>query len=358
MKPARAAAVLFAVLAASACQPEVEPRVEAPRPVRTVIAEPVSVEATITLPGEIRPRIETRYGFRVGGKIAQRLVSVGDRVVAGTVLARLDPQDVAPAIAAQLAQREAARTDMRLARSELERLRELREKNFISAAQLDRQQAASDAAQARLDAAQAQLSAARNSATFQVLRADSEGVVTAIEAEAGQVVAAGQPVIRVANTAEKEVLVNVPERDVHAARGAGRWTISIPALGERALEATLRELSPLSDPASRTYPARLALAGDSSGVELGMTAIARASRDTEPAFVLPLSALWSKNDVAQVWLVDPQTLAVRPVPVVTAGLLDDSVRIVRGISRGDRVVTAGASLLVEGQKVRLLESPQ
>ena len=343
-------------LALAGCQKEVAPKVDAPRPVRSTLVEPVAYDVVLTLPGEIRPRIETRYGFRIGGKVAQRMVSVGDRVVPGTQLARLDPMDVEPAIAAQTALVEAVRTESTLARAELGRLKELHARNYISAAQLDRQQAATDSAAARLDAAQAQLDAARNNQRFLELRADTAGVVTSVDAEAGQVVSAGQPVVRVAGTAEKEVLVNLPEAQVEVARRVKSWLVLVPALGERRLQASLRELSPLSDPASRTYPMRLALNGASAGVELGMTAVVHAIRGADPAFVLPLSVLWSRDGRPHVWKVDERDSTVVPVAVSTGGFLDDKVRIVGGLSAGDRIVTAGANLLTAGQKVRLVEA--
>jgi multidrug efflux system membrane fusion protein len=350
--------VLTAVLAAAGCKQQVPSKQEAPRPVRWMLVAASSVEATLALPGEVKPRVETRYGFRVGGKISRRLVSVGDRVAAGTLLARLDPQDVEPAIAAQSAQVQAAATELALARAELGRQAELRAQNYISAAQLDRQQAATDAAAARLKAAQAQLDAARNSARFQALYADSDGVVTAAEAEAGQVVAAGQPVIRVAGTGEKEVLVNLPEAQIGFARSVRHWSVEIPALGERILEASLRELSPLADPASRTYPMRLSLQGRTQGVELGMSAVVRARSEKEAAFVLPISVLWSRDDKTYVWIVDEKGPRVRAREVRTEGLFDDRVRVVEGLKGGERVVTAGASLLSENQTVRLLEATQ
>ena len=336
------------------CDREAPVRDERARPVRTVIAEPSRTTLTLELPGEVRPRVETRYGFRLGGKIAERHVSVGDRVHPGQRLARLDPQDVAPAIAAARAQREAARTDLKLARIELDRLRELRGLNYVSQAQVDRQQAQADSAESRLRSAEAQLAQATNSAAFQALIADEAGVVTAIEAEAGQVVAAGQPVVRVARTDEMELLANVPEADLATAAATRDWQVAIPALGDRLIPATLRELSPVADAASRTYPMRLSLGGDLSSVALGMSATARAVRESAEAIVLPMSALHSTGDTPKVWVVGDD-MTVRSVEVTTAGLLDDTVRIVSGLKAGDRVVTAGANLLREGQEIRLAE---
>ncbi|RPH59126.1 MAG: efflux RND transporter periplasmic adaptor subunit [Burkholderiales bacterium] len=326
---------------------------ESLRPVRSVVVEASRSTLALTLPAEVRPRVETRYGFRLGGKIAARLVSVGDAVKPGQELARLDPQDLAPALAAARSQLDAARTESQLSRLELDRLRELRQRDYVSQAQLDRAQAAADAADARRRSAEAQLTQASNSVAFQTLRADVAGVVTAIDAEAGQVVSAGQSVVRVARGGEVELEVDVPEGDLALARATRTWRVTIPALGRDERSAQLRELSPVSDPASRTFPMRLALQGDTAGIGLGMTAVVQALRDSRPAFVLPMSALYSLDGRPHVWRIEADD-TVRPVVVVTDGFLDDTVRIAEGLSAGDRIVTAGANLLVAGQKVRVL----
>ena len=188
-----------------------------------------------------------------------------------------------------------------------------------------------------------------------MLKADAAGVVTAVEAEVGQVVSAGQAVIRVAQTGEREILVNLPESALRLARDAREWAVVVPALGYRTLPARLRELAPISDPASRTYAARLTLSGETEGVALGMTAVVQVLRAAEPAFVLPLSALQSTDGRARVWKLDAAGTTVSPVEVKTAGLLDDAVRIVGGLQPGDRIVTAGANLLRAGQSVRVLD---
>jgi multidrug efflux system membrane fusion protein len=357
--PFRRPAVVGLSLALVACAPKDEPiaKVDPPRPVRTMVVQPAAAAQTVQLPGEVRPRVESRLGFRVGGKLASRSVSVGDRVRAGQELARLDPTDLAPALQAQQAQVAAARTERELAAVDLQRLRSLQARNYISQASLDRQQASHDAAASRLEAAEAQLRQARNAIDFQVLRADADGVVTAVEAEAGQVVSPGQPVIRVARGGELEVAIDIPEGGLALARSAREWVVTVPALGGRTLAGRVRELSPVADPASRTYPARIALSGDLAGVALGMTTVVRATRAGEAGFVVPLSALHSKDGTPRVWRVDPARGTVEAVVVETAGLLDDAVRIRAGLSAGDRIVTAGANLLVPNQAVRVLADP-
>lgn len=345
-----------ALLSLAACDRAEPVREEVVRPVRVVTVSEQRASVALTLPAEVRPRIETRYAFRVGGKIAERAVEVGNVVRPGQLLARLDPQDRAPARRAAQSQLDAAQTDARLARVELDRVRELHAQNYVSGAQLDRQQAAADAADARVRAAHAARTQADNELAFQALRADVAGIVTAIDAEAGQVVAAAQPVVRVARAGELELLAFVPERELARARSAGAWSVTIPALEIADREATLRELSPLADPASRTYAMRLTLrdAAAADGIALGMSAVVQALHDAEPAFELPLSALYSRDGTPHVWRVGADD-RVELVQVRTGGLLDDGVRIVAGIASGDRVVTAGASLLVAGQRVRPLE---
>ena len=327
---------------------------EPPRPVRYLQVDLSSVGDFSVLPGEIRPRYEQRYGFRVGGKMAQRLVDVGQQVKAGQVLALLDSQDVLPAINAQAAQVEVSQSDLKLQRSELKRQQELRDKGFVSGAALERQIAATESAQSRLHAAQSQLANARNGLDFQTLHADQAGVVVAVDAEAGSVVAAGQSVVRVAQLGEKEVAVNVPERAVALMKKAKGFSANLDALPGRNYTARLRELSPAADPASRTYAARLSILDADEKLKLGMSATVHVDLGTAQAIVVPNSALYTRDDTTRVWLVDRASETVKPVTVKVGESTNDGVTIVSGLRPGDLVVTAGANLLLPGQKVRLL----
>jgi RND family efflux transporter MFP subunit len=344
--------LLFATLLAGCNGQAAPPPPEAVRPVRTLVVEERAISHALSLPAEVRPRIEVRYGFRVGGKIAERKVSVGDQVRAGQSLATLDPEDVRPAIDAARAALEAARTELELAESELGRIRELRAQGYVSQGQLDRQQAAADAARARVAQAGAQLANARNTSRFQDLRADAPGVVTGVDAEAGQVVAAGQVVIRVAPLDEFELAVDVPEAHRGAVAVIERWRATLPALAGRTFEATLRELSPVADPATRSYPMRLALVGDTTGMALGMSATVEAVRDAQRGIVVPLTALVARDGDPGVWLVGPDGTVSRAA-VEVGEMRDDGILVASGLRPGDRVVVAGANLLQAGQKVRL-----
>ncbi len=331
---------------------------EPPRPVRAMQVRPAESANRLVLPAEVRPRHEHRYGFRIGGKIAQRLVEVGQSVTAGQVLAVLDPADVTPVIAAQQAQVEAAQADAALQRAELVRQRALSAQGFLSGAALERHQALADAADARLAAARAALAQARNALTFQTLRADRSGIVIAVEAEAGSVVAPGQTVIRVAPTGQNELAVAVPERAVNALRGAASMRATLDAVPGRTFDLTLRELAPSADPASRTYAARLGFVQPDPAVRWGMSATVSIALDAAPAIVVPLSALQSRDATPKVWVVDAATQTVQPLPVTLGEGRDDGVVIRSGLRGGEWIVTAGTHLLQAGQAVRLPEAMQ
>jgi multidrug efflux system membrane fusion protein len=331
-------------------------KAELPRPVRFMQVGMSALGDISYLPGEVRARYEQRYGFRVPGKIARRAVDVGQEVKAGQVLAVLDSQDVLPAINAQSAQVEVARTDFVLQQSELKRQQELRAKGFVSGAALERQAATTAAANARVKAAQSQLANAQNGLNFQTLRADKAGVVVAIDAEAGSVVAAGQSVVRVAQLGEKEIIVNVPEREVGLMKQAKGFAAQFDAIPGKVYSAKLRELSPAADTASRTYMTKLAITNADDAVKLGMSATVRLDLAEAQAIIVPNTALYTRDNATRVWLVDRASETVKPVEVKIGQSTNEGVAIVSGLKAGDLVVTAGANLLLTGQKVRLIES--
>jgi RND family efflux transporter MFP subunit len=326
-------------------------RSEPPRPVRTIVVGATAMGDAQFLPGEVRPRHEQRLGFRVGGKIATRKVEVGDIVKAGQVLATLDSQDVLPQIQAQAAQLASARANTKFQQSDLQRQQELRDKGFISAAAIQRQELGADTAVAQEQAAASVLANAQNALKFQTLRADRAGVVIGIDAEVGSVVSSGQSVVRIAQLGEKEVLVNVPERSVSSLRDARGIAVEIDALGAKPFAAKLRELAPTADAASRTYPARLTLNDPNDEVKLGMSANVRLDLGQAQVLVIPLTAIISRDGQARVWVVDPTTQTVRSVEITTGAMAQDGIVVSKGLAPKDIVVTAGANLLVQGQKV-------
>lgn len=349
LRPALPAALLTAAVLAACSKPA--PKTEDVRPVRAVVLAAGDVASGAEFAGEVRARIESRLGFRVGGKIVQRNVDVGALVKRGQVLMQLDPQDLKLGQSAALAQLRAAETTRDLAQAELKRYQELRAQNFVSAAVLDAKQAAFKQAQSSVEAAQATWRNQSNQAGYASLAADTDGVVTAIDAEVGQVVAAGTPVVRVARTDEKDVVIGVPEDRVDELRKAEAVGVRLWADPGREIAGKVREVSPVADPATRTYTVKIAVP-DQPGIRLGMTAAVRFAARGGSALRVPLSALVQDKGASSVWVVE-QGVA-RLVPVQVGPPAGNDVIVASGLRPGQSVVTAGVHLLKNGQKVRIL----
>jgi len=241
----------------------------------------------------------------------------------------------------------AAQANLAQQAADLKRYRELLAQNFISAAQVERQHTAVQSAQASVQQAQAALSASRNQAGYTSLVADSDGSVSDISIEPGQVVAAGQIVARVAAAGEREVLIQVPENAVGDLRQASSFSVKLWA-GQQAIPATLRELSGDADPATRTYAARLKLSGQPDGLRLGMTATVEASLPGQH------SAILDEQGKHYVWVINPKTAKVGRKAVSVGRPDSQGIDITAGLNGGEQVVTAGVHLLRDGQRVTLL----
>ncbi|WER44499.1 efflux RND transporter periplasmic adaptor subunit [Cupriavidus sp. WKF15] len=351
-----AACLAGVTLALAGCGKKSEPTPEV-RPVRLQQLSQRTGKTTFEFSGDVRPRVESRLGFRVGGKIAARLVDVGAVVRKGQPLARLDPTDLSLAEAGSRAQYEAARTDRDLAASDLKRYNELFAKGFISAAEQHRRQATFDAAESRLQQASAGLRSQANQTAYAVLLADADGVVTAVEAEVGQVITPGQPVIRVAQTAEKEVAIGLPEDQVDLLRGTTDVTVRTWADPGRALPARVREIAAAADPVTRTYATRVSVPNPPADLKLGMTAVVTFVRTGEaPAIRVPLTALLQEQGRNQVWVYDPAAGTVRPVSVTLGDPVGNEIEVRQGLAPGQTIVTAGVHLLKPGQKVRPMQT--
>ncbi len=327
------------------------------RPVRTMTVVSEQAAGTVEFSGDVRPRIESRLGFRVPGKIIARLVDVGATVRKGQVLARLDPTDLALAQQSAQAQLQAAKTDRDLAAADLKRFSELFAKGFISAAEQQRHQANYDAAQARYDQAAAGYRNQSNQAAYATLEADADGVVTGVDAEVGQVVSAGQPVVRVAQTAEKEVVVGIPEDQVDALRKSPDVRIKLWADPSRSLPGKVREIAPAADPVTRTYTVKITVPNPPPDLKLGMTAVATFVRPGGGAdsggmgVRVPITALLQEQGKNVVWLYDAASQTVKPVPVTVGAPRDNVLLVTGGLSPGQTIVTAGVHLLKAGQRV-------
>jgi multidrug efflux system membrane fusion protein len=354
----RLALPLIAITLALAGCGKPDQAIDATRPVTVVTVQANGAQAEVSYTGDVRARYETALGFRVAGKLVSREVEVGSRVRKGQTLARLDPSDYQLNIQAARSQLAAAESDFRQAKDDLERYTELYQKKFVSAAEFDRRKTAFETAKARLEQSQAQLGVTRNQSAYTTLRADQDGIVTAISAEVGQVVAAGAPVMKVARPEEKEVVVSVPESRLDELRDVREIAVSLWAEPDVRFKGHLREVSPSADPVTRTYTVKVTLLDASPKVQLGMTANVFLGRAAGvPAVKLPLSALYQKGTQPAVWLVEPGTNKVVLTPVTVSRYTQDAVEVVEGLKTGDTVVRAGVHKLFEGEKVRVIQEP-
>jgi RND family efflux transporter MFP subunit len=345
---------VFAAAALTGCA-RPQPSGEDVRPVRAVTVSPQVAATAAELAGEVRPRIEARVGFQVAGRIARRLVEVGQTVQSGQVLATLDPSDYQLGLAAARAQVSAAQVDRDQQRIDYKRFEELSKQGFISGADLERRKANLDAAEARYAQAAAQADVSGNQAAYSTLRAPAPGVVTGLDAEAGQVVTAGQSVVRIARTEEREVAVSIPEGQLETLRRITDVHVRLWA-SDKTLHGRVREIAPMADPSTRTYPARITLVDAPSSVALGMSATVLFDTPLASSVIaLPLQALFKEGDSTYVWVLDRHEMTVKRSAITLANVSGNDVVVGSGVAPGDTVVTAGVHLLKPGQKVKLLD---
>jgi len=327
-------------------------------PVRPVIAQkvaPGAIASRDVYSGELRARYETDLAFRIGGKILSRSVDAGARVARGQVLAHLDPDDARLAAQAAAAQLASAESEFRLAKSELERNADLLAKKFISQSAFDVKQNAFSAAQAKVDQARSQAAINANQANYTNLVADADGVVVSVTGEPGQVVAAGQPVLKLAHAGERDVVVNAPESRLARFKVGQDVMIQLWADPTKVFRGRIREIAGGADPVTRTYAVRVAALDVPAGAELGMTAnVLFNPQATDGKLVLlPLTALAGTPQQPAVWIVDPKTSRVQLRSVAVGQYREDGVTITSGLAAGDMVVTAGVHRLRNDQPVRV-----
>src|SRR3954447_9717498 len=327
-------------------------------PTRPVFVATVHYEAESparSFVGTIRPRIETDMGFRVPGKVAKRLVEVGQTVDVGQPLATLDEVDLKLQAEQAQAELSAATGVLAQAAASETRAKDLRVKGWTTDAQMDQARAAADEARARLNRAERSVELTKNSLSYATLVADTRGVVTATLIDAGQVVASGQTAIRVARFAEKEAVVSIPETLVGRAKD-GTATVTLWSEANKKYAAKLREIAPSADPATRTYLAKFSLPEAGDKVSLGMTATLTLSDPaTERVAKLPLSALFSQGGDPSLYIVDDSgAIALKPVTVKSYD--SNCVVISGGVDEGAKVVALGVQKLDPAQKVRVVSS--
>lgn len=348
--------LVVAVFLLSACS-KPAPLEEPVRAVKVVTVGVGTMHSGGEFAGDVRARVESRLGFRVAGKIVRRQAELGQRVKAGDVLAQLDPLDYELAAQAGLAQVAAATTNRDLAAADYRRFKELRDQNFISGAELERRDATLKAAQAQLDQAQAQSKGQGNQAAYTRLVADVSGVVTGIEAETGQVVAAGTPVLRIAQDGPRDAVFSVPEDKVALIKPGSAVEVRAWA-GQTVLKGLVREVAASADPVTRTFVVKVGLeamgAKDTLALGTTVTVIPHAfDRSDVPVIKLPTSALRQDGKTSAVWVLDTNTMTVKQQPVQIATADGNEVVIAAGLQPGMQVVSAGVHVLAPGQKVSI-----
>lgn len=334
----------------TACDPPPVP----PAPPLAVLVRTVGADSATPInvyTGEVRSRYETELSFRVAGKLVERRANVGDAVRKGDMLARLDPQDLRLSAEASRDQLVAAEAELKLARAELDRARQLVAKEFVSVSVLDGRRTAVDAAEARVRQARAQSELSANQANYAALRADHDAVVTAVLVDPGEVVSAGQAVLRLAREDAREVLIYVPEGRIGELRvGMAAQVRPLTDTG-RGYLAQVREVAAAADPATRTFAVRVAIPAADQRLPLGASALVGFIDVAAKAMLVPLPAVAQRDGASVVWVVDAQSV-VQPREVEVLALREDGALIGNGLEAGATVVVSGTHRLTPGQQVR------
>ncbi len=350
------AALVAAVLLAACAPPPAPP--ESVRPVKLAQVVVGGAAERAVFAGEVKPRYENDLAFRIGGKVVARDVDVGTRVRKGQVIARLDPADVALQAEAAKAQVASAQTDYEYAKAEYGRYENLFAQKFVSGSALDQKRNLLNSTRAKLGQAQAQQSVSRNQAGYATLVADQDGVITAVNAEAGQVVAAAQPVARLARENEREIAISVPENRLRELTGSRALAVVLWANPAKPYAARVREVAPAVDPVTRTFAVRVTVLAPDPVMQWGMTAnvVVDGTANATTALLPPASIYHDAEGKPAVWIYDPaaKTVALRSVAI--GQFREDGVVVTSGVANGEWVVAAGANKLRPGQIVRPYES--
>ena len=324
------------------------------RPVRTTTVERPAEGETISLTGQVRAKDQVNLAFRLDGRMIDRPVNVGDVLTAGQVVARLDPQNQQNALQSAQANLTSAEAALTQARLTFARQQDLIEHGWTPRAKFDEAQQALVAAQAQVDSAQAQVRIAQDQLSYTVLSADAPGAITAVGAEPGEVVRAGQMVVQLARQGGRDAVFDVPEELIRT--GPRDPLVELALTNDPQVRATgrVREVSPQADAATRTFQVKVGIINPPEAMRLGSTVTGRIKLSAPPGLQVPASALTEANGRPAVWVVDPQsqTVSLRNVDILRYD--PASVVVSQGLETGELVVTAGVQTLHPGQKVRLL----
>jgi RND family efflux transporter MFP subunit len=341
------------VLVFTGCNKPAEP-VTPPRPTLVMEVGGATVNSSMVLVGEVRPRYEANQGFRISGKIMERKVDVGAQVKKGQLIARLDAADTNLNAAAAMADVRAAEASHALAVAELERQRQLFTRKFISASALDIREAELKTSAARLAQVKARANVSGNQTQYTNLSADRDGVVTMIHAEPGQVVQAGETVVQIANLKETEVLVAVPESRMTEVKVGTPVAIKMWASPDKVYAGRVREIAPAAETATRAFNVRVSVTDADDKVKLGMTAgvkFMQQQAQQSAQLLIPLAALTEINGKKLVWVIDAENKA-QPREVTAGEFTEDGVLIASGLQAGEKIAIAGVHTLVKGQAVK------
>ena len=378
IRTALTVALLTLPLALAGCSEKKAPKAAEIRPVRTAVVEPRMIEDDRQAVGEIRPRYETDMSFRVSGKMRERLVDVGATVKKGDVLARLDEQDYENRL--RSAEADVASAEASLVESQGAEARQgkLLKDGYTPRSTYDTTLRNLRAAEAKLTSSRANLDLTKDQLKYTELKADFDGIVTAVAAEAGQNVSSGQMVVKVAQPGDKDAVFTIAESAFRDHKPEDKPGIIVAPLSnpDLVIDGVVREVAPVADPTTRTYLVKVTLKDPPPQIRFGMSVSGRLKANTAPVVVLPLAALFDKNKTPAVWVFTPSaappaattptaTTPATPAasgstfgtvlrkPVTISRYEADKVVIAGGLTRGEIVVTAGVNMLRDGQRVRL-----
>lgn len=330
---------------------------EEPLLVRSMIVKGDENAQSFKYSGEVHGRYESQLAFRVNGKILVRNVDVGSMVKPGDILMQIDSADSQLSVQIGDAALNSAESKMKLAQDNLVRKQTLYEGGALSKAEYDAALDACNAAEAAYRQAAAQLQQLSNQLQYCSLKADYNGTISAIRVETGQFVAAGTPVMTLVQDGEREVEISVPENRVDDLSKATSIKVSFWALPGLILDGRLREVSPVADSVAQTFKVRISLIDPPADLKVGMTSSVELNTsisDQAVVMTIPLSALYQTSDSPSVWVINDGTAHLRRIQV--AGFTHDQVKVSSGLNHGETIVTAGVNKLLEGQKVRLMET--
>ena len=320
--------------------------------VRTQVIRLSEPSRNYTYAGEVRGRYESKLAFQVSGKVIKRNIELGSAVKAGDVLFKIDTRDIEQDVASSQAQIFAVRSQAKLAANDEQRYRHLYEQHVISKAEYDRYESAYDSTQAQVQQTEALYRHTTNQLGYSALQANDPGVVTSIEAEVGQIVSSGQPIVTIVQDGDREVEINIPENRLEDLRKVQQLEVEFWALPQLRVAGRVREIAPAADSVTRTYKVRIQLLNPPGEIKLGMTATVKlaVSNGQVPVVAIPLAAVYQTGDTPAVWVVHDDIAALRPVTITAFG--KESVQVSSGLVSGDVIITAGVHKLREGQNVR------